>query len=199
MKMMKEAKQVVREQYEKVWDSEKMVEHCVKSVSGYTMIGDVMVTAEKPSIKTDFWFGEHTYDYDEVCEEASRASESEQYFIRENLWGCSSKNLLDALNGRDSRGYDTSFDVYVIRGKYYSQDDDCKLGYVQALRFGTDPEEYFATRNGTQDYRPLTDDEKDQMREFLEGEVEKFRKRLNTYLKRYGLTKCHYGVYWADR
>ena len=28
---------------------------------------------------------------------------------------------------------------------------------------------------------------------------QKFEKRLKTYLKRYGLSKCSYGVYWADR
>lgn len=34
----------------------------------YIMLDDVMVTCDKPHIQTDFWFGEHTYDYDEVCD-----------------------------------------------------------------------------------------------------------------------------------
>ena len=34
---------------------------------------------------------------------------------------------------------------------------------------------------------------------FLENEQAEFGKRLDSYLKRYGLEKCHFGVYWADR
>ena len=200
MKMTKEDKQAVREQFEKVWHGdEKMVEHCVRSTSGYIMLDEIMVTFDKPHIQTDFWFGEHTYDYDEVCDECSRASESERYFITENLSSCKAKNLMDAIDGRDSRGYDACFKVYVVDRHYCSQDDDCKLGYVRALRLGMNPEEHFATRSGTQNDRELTEDEKAALRGFLEEEVEKFRKRLKTYLKRYGLSKCHYGVYWADR
>lgn len=200
MKMTKEDKQLVREQYEKVWhDSAKMVDYCTKKTSGYIMLDDVMVTFDKPKIQTDFWFGEHTYDYDEVCDACDEASESVQYFIQRNMDGCLAKTMLDALEGRDMHGYDASFDVYVVSKHYDCQDNDCMLGYAQALRIGTDPNEYFATSSGVQDYRLLNDEERERLAEFLKGEVEKFEKRLNSYLKRYGLSKCHYGVFWADR
>lgn len=200
MKMTKEAKQAVREQYEKVWhDDVKMVDYCTKRTSGYIIIGGIMVTVDKPHIQTDFWFGEHTYDYDEVCDTCRAMSESEQYFIEQNLESFGAYNMLRGLNGIDKWGYEASFDAYIVDNHYGSQDDDCILGYVNILKLGNNPDEHFATREGIQNYRKLTDEERAELAEFLKGEVEKFQKRLKTYLKRYGLSKCHYGVYWADR
>ena len=34
---------------------------------------------------------------------------------------------------------------------------------------------------------------------FLDTDIAEFEKRLRTYLKRYGLTKCRFSTYWADR
>lgn len=200
MKMAKEDKQRVREQYEKVWHEDaKMVDYCTNRTSGYIMLDDVMVTCDKPHIQTDFWFGEHTYDYDEVCETAHKLSTDEQYFIDENLRGCDAHSILEALEGRDRWGYETMYDVYVVGHHYSSQDDDCQLGYVTALRLGTDPQRHFAVRNGVQPYRKATDGEIEALKTFYADEVAKFEKRLRAYLKRYGLSKCNYGVYWADR
>lgn len=200
MKMTKEEKQRAREQYEKVWhNDQKMVDYCTNRTSGYIMLGDVMVTCDKPHIQTDFWFGEHTYDYDEVCETAHKLSTDEQYFIDENLRGCDAHSMLEALDGRDRWGYEAMYDVYVVGHHYTGQDDDCQLGYVTALKLGTDPQRHFAVRNGVQPYRKATDDEIVVLKAFYTDEVQKFEKRLRTYLKRYGMSKCHFGVYWADR
>ena len=49
------------------------------------------------------------------------------------------------------------------------------------------------------EYRRLTDEETAAFIQMHKEEVEKFEKRLRTYLKRYGLSKCYYGMYWADR
>lgn len=200
MKMTKENKEVVREQYANVWhEDQKMTDYCTNKASGYIDFGDAMVIFDKPGIQTDFWFGEHTYDYDEVASHCEKMSESEQYFVRENLGRCDAYVMLEALEGRDRHGYSASFTPYLVRSKYWSQDDDCTIGYVNVLRYGASPEEHFRTSRGPQDYRELDSEEVDALKAFLREEVEKFQKRLNTYLKRYGLSKCHYGVYWADR
>ena len=200
MKLTKEDKEMLREQYAKVWHNDvKMVDCCVGKASGYIDLGGTLWVMDKPSIRTDFWFGEHTYDYDEVCERCDKASESEKYFVDENLRNCTAYEMLEALEGRDRWGYDAHYTAFVVQEKYWSQDGACRLGYVNVLRLGTDPDEHFRTSKGVQDYRELTDDEVEHLKDFLRGEVEKFQKRLNTYLKRYGLSKCHYGVYWADR
>lgn len=200
MKMTKEDKARVREQYEKVWHGDaKMVDYCTNRTSGYIMLDGVMVTMDKPHIQTDFWFGEHTYDYDEVCQTANALSTDEQYFIDQNIGSFDAYNMLEALEGRDKWGYESHYDAYIVGKHYCSQDDDCKLGYATALRIGTNPDEHFATRSGVQNYRKLEQAEIEQLKQFYREEVEKFEKRLRTYLKRYGLSKCHYGVYWADR
>ena len=200
MKITKDDKAMLREQYAKAWHEDaRMVEYCVGKASGYIDIGGTLWVMDKPSIRTDFWFGEHTYDYDEVCERCDKASESERYFIGENLRNCPAYEMLEALEGRDRWGYDAHFKAYLADDAYWSQDEDCRLGHVNVLKWHVDPEEYYATREGMMPHRELTEDETEQVKDFLREEVEKFQKRLKTYLKRYGLSKCHYGVYWADR
>ena len=183
MKMTKEAKRAVREQYEKVWHEDtKMVDFCTKKTSGYVMIDGTMVTFDKPHIKTDFWFGEHTYDYDEGVEHADKCSESESYFLAENL---------SDLDWRLECAEDRNIKMYLSPRGYCHQDDDCILGYVEFCRYYESPRSKGA--------REMTPEERGAYAEFVKEEREKFEKRLNAYLKRYGLSKCHYGVYWADR
>ena len=50
----------------------------------------------------------------------------------------------------------------------------------------------------TEDMHKLTEDECELLYYTARAEQEKFEKRLNTYLKRYGLSKCHYWTYWLD-
>lgn len=186
MKMTKEGKQKVREQYEKVWHGDaKIVDYCTKRTSGYIMLGDVMVTCDKPHIQTDFWFGEHTYDYDEVCQTAHALSSDEQYFIDTNLKNTKAYRFIEALT-EGKYGYEP----YLRDRKYSRQDDDCALGYIDWQRNWE--------TNGLE-VKKLDDDERARLLEFCKDELAKFEKRLRTYLKRYGLSKCHYGVYWADR
>lgn len=183
MKMTKEQKQEVRDQYAKVWHKDsKMTDYCTDKTSGFVMLGGTMVTFDKPSIQTDFWFGEHTYDYDEVCDRARAASKSEAYFMARNL---------DDIDWRLKAIDDPCYKKYVAPRGYSNQDADCILGFVEFDRSWDGPRSKGA--------REMTDEERGQYREFIQGEREKFEKRLRTYLKRYGLSKCHYGVFWADR
>ena len=46
--------------------------------------------------------------------------------------------------------------------------------------------------------RNLTSEEKELIINGLEYGLKLFRKRLDTYLKRYGLSKLHTWTYWAD-
>lgn len=186
MKMTKEDKQKVREQFEKVWHGrQKMVDYSTNGVSGYIMIDGIMVTFGKPHIQTDFWFGEHTYDYDEVCEIAQELSTDEQYFMDTNLKNCKAWRYIDAIEN-NRYGYQP----YLRDKAYCCQDPDCILGYID---FQRDCEV-----DGLE-VKKLDDADKKALLEFCKDELAKFEKRLRTYLKRYGLSKCHYGVYCADR
>ena len=189
MKMTKQDKELVREQYAKVWHrrdgsvDEKMVDYCTRKTSGYVVIDGRMVTFDKPSIKTNFWFGEHTYDFDEVVKQAEACSKSEEYFIAENL---------DAIDWRLEAIADPHCRVYIGRRGYSNQEEGCILASVEFCRYSLD-----GPRIG--DAREMTEDERQQYADFIKGEREKFEKRLRTYLKRYGLSKCYFGTYWADR
>lgn len=198
MKMTKDARELIRSEYAKVWASDsRMVDYCAKSTSGFADFGDVIITCDKPEIQKHFWFGEHNYE--DKSAECRAASESVEYFLRENMDRCEAANVLERLDSSDASDaahYERYRFPVAVKKAYCSQPDDCKLGYLGwrdvtgEFRDGREPEH---------DYRPLTDSEIEELREFLRDEVEKFEKRLKTYLKRYGLTKCEYGTYWADR
>lgn len=191
MKLTKDDKAMLAKQYRKVWgDDEKMVGHCVKSASGYIDFGRELLVMDKPHIKTDFWFGEHTWDYDEVCDECEKARHDVERFKRENIaWNCTAQRHLDEIeDGRRK--------PYIFFKHYYSQPDDCPLCYVQwCSEF--DSRDAYDLKNKPN--REMTGEELARFKEFCEDEVAKFEKRLDSYLKRYGLSKCHFGVYWADR
>lgn len=192
MRMTKEAKQFLRKEYAKVWgnDYTRMIDHCVNSTSGFVQFPNGWIFAlDKPHIKTEFWFGEHGYDYDEKVKLAHECSTSETYFMLENLERTDAFNLLQKLNN----------EVYNPRpvpyfAKMYSTGND-RFAYIQWCDY-----------NGNDRYGNHHDDE-DKVPEdmicviksFCENEQEKFEKRLRTYLKRYGLSKCRFDTYWADR
>lgn len=188
MKLTKDDKAMLRSEYAKVWrmrdgsEDTKMVEHCTKSASGYIAFGDDICVMDKPHIQTDFWFGEHTYDYDEVCDYRDRCSESESYFRSKNLASTDAKRLIEAI--------DDGHEFWLCRK--YGHLGESNLAYVQRL----DP--IWNSLRGDE-IRRMDDAELALLRTFCEEEQAKFSKRIDTYLKRYGLSKCHYGVFWADR
>ena len=74
---------------------------------------------------------------------------------------------------------------------------DSNVGYIKY----NEPSALY--RNGNK-YDPTTekklDDETiDALIEKSEEELDKFNKRLKTYLKKYGLSKVSHSSYWADR
>lgn len=176
MKLTKEDKAFLAEKYRTVWEDESMVEHCVKKTSAYVVLrDDKVLTFDKPTIKTDFWFGEHGFDYDEKIKLAHELSNDEAYFVEENINRCDAVRMLKALAEGD--------DVMVCQS--------CSGGDICHLRFYNHRDKV--------DGRELYPDELEEIVVVLEEEREKFRKRLVTYLKRYGLSKCRFDTFWADR
>ena len=190
--MTADEKRFLELEFRKVWHgSDKMVRHCVASTSCYFISDDgVIVTFDKPTIKTDFPFPEHGFDYDEATEAARAASTDEEFFIRENLeW------VHDSYRAAWSGAH--RLHPYIKRGAYVAQDHDCALGYIK-----------MATGDGREPYggplidptfRKLTDGEVERLREVEERRDGLFVRRLKNYLKRYGMSKVHCWTYWADR
>lgn len=189
MRITEEQKAELRAEYEKVWHGDAgMVDHCVKQASCVINLRGYLVDYDKPRIETRFCFGEHGYDFDEVVEECDRASRSEAHFMRENMDNTDAKRVIDMLDGT-GKCWRKAYPILKPH-RYCGQDDDCRIAYIE---WTADASKAF------NDPMALTDDEKAELRQMMVEEQEKFEKRLKTYLKRYGLSKCRYWTYWADR
>ena len=180
MKLTKSEKDMLRKQFAKTWRNNDMVEYCVSHTSGYAEIGDCIVTFDKPHIETWFCFGEHGYDYDEVNETCRKLSTDEDYFIAKNM---REFNRLQKLIAETRQGYYKPWLVH--------HGDGSDLGYVTFTDIFEEPR--------GKDPLQLTSAGLDVYAELVADEREKFEKRLRTYLKRYGMSKCRFWTYWADR
>lgn len=189
-KITKQDKQMLHDEFAKAWNKgSDMPDWCVRTTSAYMTVGDRLVTFDKPRIETRFCFGygrQGAYDYDEVQEVCDSLSRNERYFVDHNL------ERSDA--GQDMRAIEDSFWIewWLSDRHYTGQTPDCRLGSV----FAKHREDHdWCERQG---WRLLTEDELHEYYRVCFEEQVKLCKRLKTYLKRYGLSKCEYWTYWAD-
>ena len=103
---------------------------------------------------------------------------NEAYFMSENMSSTDAWRYLRALNER-------RFGVYLCK------DREGESWVCWSYWAEMQEDRYFV--------RELTDEEREQLRTACEAEQAKFEKRLRTYLKRYGLSKCYFSTYWANR
>ena len=153
----------------------------MKSTS-YT-IGETTITFSAPHIQKDFWFSEDARSVDEWREvqDFVTSCKNENYFMRENLRNTDAGNYLRMLDDGGRRFWFR--EVNWGGGVHVS----ITAGYYTDMTY----DRYFV--------RELTSDEREQLRTACEAEQAKFEKRLRTYLKRYGLSKCDLAAYWANR
>ena len=189
--MTKEEKTMLIEQHKMVWKKDsKMVDYCVNKVSDIVYLPTGIFVIDKPSIQTDFCFGYHDYEdvdnpygYNGAQHRADNASKDVEYFIRKNLEYCGFDTWIKALGDKWRAIY--------LRTKYWSQTEDCKL--LDLTDYGDD-QRVPANADG----RRLTTEERALIIKGYESAKKKFTKRLNTYLKRYGLSKVNTWTYWLD-
>lgn len=187
MKLAKGQLDELREEYAKVWgEGSDMVDWSVKNASCAMYFRGYIVDLRKPHIETRFCFGEHGYDFDEVVDECEQARKSERFFIKQNIDRTEAKGWLDMLDGAT---YSLRHYVPILAPQRYGCGETRLAGITWT-------DDISAAR---EDPMALTEEEIAQMRDVLVEELEKFDKRLHTYLKRYGLSKCQYWTYWADR
>ena len=135
---------------------------------------------EKPSIETSFCFGERGYDYDEAVHAACEARTNEDLFRIRNLRDINRK-IAALANGPelgDKMWVNIAHGVadYVNNGREWDMERSsafCKT-------------------------HELTKEDRDAIRAGYEIVKEAFEKRINAYLKRYGLSKVHSWTYWVD-
>ena len=193
----KELRAVYMDEIKKCWSSPKMIDYFNKD-GGYIVElanGDI-VSIDKPSIETSFCFG-YGYcgvstqeDSDNAYDAMHYADTHEDYFIHENM--------------KSIEGYiETLKDDRMIAYKhlhYTGQEHGAKLKSISFERAynlpddGTMPSDY----NGCHDCEILTAAERAALLAGYEEVKKAFKKRLDTYLKKYGLSKLHTWTYLRD-
>lgn len=190
----KELKEIYTECLKDVWNNDnKMVNHCLKTTSYIVELSDGNIIAlEKPSIEKDFCFG---YGYCGVSTEEDTnkaydmvdvAKTNIEYFMNENL-----KQVQEHIDYIE-KSEDKLFETIYIRPKYYSQSKDNKL---KELYFYNP---YYPSSTCLEECDEITKEDIKKVIEGYEIVKEEFTKRLNTYLKRYGLTKVNTWTYLVD-
>lgn len=199
IRTQKELKATYTEELKKAWDSEKMVDYCAKKTAYIIEYNGGLFGIDKPSIQKDFCFGYGMYaratDEEITAAEnmSERARTNEQYFIDENLrdinrWISQLENIAADMRLNRAEG---SHPIYMLETyeHYYNQSKDCKLRNYSVVNTFTD------RYNGI-----ICKDVK-----FIELLIEGYKqvkadfiKRLNSYLKRYGLSKINTWTYLVD-
>jgi len=143
-------------------------------------IGDASIEFRAPSIKREFWFAEDAQSVEEwdAVQAHVQSCETFSFFVDQNMKDTEAAHFLRALD-------DFRFGLYLCSDVWC--DAWVSYSYKDEMR----EDRYFV--------RELTSEERDQLRTACEAEQAKFEKRLHTYLKRYGLSKCHFSTYWSNR
>lgn len=153
-------------------------DYIMKAYESAVKLADGVVLFNHPKIKTEFCFRDEGPDYEFYKELGSDENLLRDYFIRENM---------------DQNGIaepDENTDMYIVK---YAGEYRPDRVYVQ---FCNCPEYLNLRREDT--IRIATDTERSLYMAELARVRKAFRKRLDTYLKRYGTKKLHTWSYWAD-
>ena len=161
-----------------------------KDVLGYMKTQDgKIITTTKPRIEKSFWFGESGYDFQEKVERASKASRDQEYFKQKNIaragFPSALANIQAALDGDGNFFLFKTWKNQPVYSVRYFANDKMLDPYSKMILANADRE---MTREELQTYKELTD-----------VSMKAFERRLHTYLKRYGLSKCNFDTYWVDR
>lgn len=167
-----------------VWPkSPRMIEYERKQIARVVRLNcGGLVAIGKPRIETNFCFGYQlnrydSDDYDRANAAAERAANDETYFIGKNM-----QPIEEMMEDLKQPG------IY-SRSKYYGALPDFP---IRALEW---PNRCCSAPPGAQ---PITENDRAALIAAWETVGKAFRRRLDTYLKRYGLSKIHTWSYWMD-
>ena len=176
--MTEKEKEIIKKHY----DNTYWLDYYLKNLDSVVEIDDKYYWGiEKPSIKTSFCFGYGfcgvSTDEDEkkASDMAMKASTDKQYFIDKNM-----------AKMEDLKKSVEKAKTFCFNG------DDGELFLIDEMYFQKYP---FDT---PQIYRDIRPEEKKTILKMVEAATERFRKRLNVYLKRYGLSKINSWSYLSD-
>lgn len=190
----KELKELYQKETTEYWKNQKMIDYCMKKAAYIVELEDGEYTIiDKPSIKTSFCFG-YGYcgmstedDWKGAANMAEKARQDQEYFIRENL-----KGLDESIKSLE----DKSLEIYKFIG-YNGQKEDSFRRSFRIVEPWHNPE-YEPWAWNMPKVKRMSDQERQAVLEGYQEVKKAFIKRLNTYLKRYGLTKVRSWTYLSD-
>lgn len=165
-------KEIYETELKKVW-SQKMVNYCLKEADIILNTNQGLFVIDKPTIQKDFYFG---YDnsiesYNNAKSLTLYAEKNTEYFIKENL-----KELNEKLK--------------ILK-------DDKKVIYINSYK-KTNIKLWAVDDSWGFKNEVLNDKNRSLLVEAYENELERFSKRLDTYLKKYGFSNIKTKTYWID-
>ena len=184
-------------------NDQKMIDYCLKEASIIVNLPSGWLYAiKKPQIETRFCFGYgcQSLDYEEANELADEARKNVNNFLSENLEGLD--KWIEDLEEIKRTWSDENWNKLFILERHWNWDlPECKivdlwwLNNREALEFNNAELREHRFRTPT---RELTQEDIEALIEGYKQARDLFSKRLQTYLKRFGLSKVYSWTYWAD-
>lgn len=203
-----DVRELARAEFLKVWGPGKMCEYCAGKAAALAILpaGEIVVV-DKQSIETDFCFGESGYDFAEAAAAAQHARTSADHFRAENMRHF---DRLRADISASMAGDGHSFLIVYTDGAYNRQPADCRLRNIGFARLndiidacgGSCRLEDLPGTELTimgQRCRVATREEHELILRAYDAAAEAHAKKVDAYLKRYGLSKVNAWTYWRDR
>lgn len=201
--MTNETKAMLRREYSKEWQTLRMIDYCTnKAAEAAVMEDGTVVVVEKQSLKKQFCFGESGYDMDDAMDMCRLAETNEDYFTNENM-----KELATWLEDlREVKEGSSRYFAVIYRSP------NSRIGYLNFRRdwavledLGGSavvdelPGKIVKALGENTEYRIATEEDIDRLIAAYDAAAEAHYKRIQTYLKRYGLSKVRTWTYWRDR
>lgn len=173
-------------------DDKHMTDYCVKKTDTAVILSSgAIFTIDKEDINTRFCFGYSTCgqgaEYDESIKAERHAAASLDYFRRKNT-----TDSAEAVERAKNAPYIYTYTRYL---------DDNVGAVVSVLMLDESAEycrEYHRHRLPNSELHPVSDSDRAAIIAAYEEHHRKHCKKVETYLKRYGLSKVKTWTYWVD-
>lgn len=185
-------KEDLKKYYYDVFKADKMVNYCLNEIANIIELSNnTIIVIDKPTIKKSFCFG---YGFCGISTEEEEnnaykmsqvAKTNHDYFMQENL-----KHINERIEEIKN-----SYKVYIFN-QYYRQSKNNILRTYYAISRPVDEERF--KMNSYENVEEITEADKMKIVEGLEQVKKEFIKRLETYLKKYGLSKIRSWTYLSD-